>query len=285
VSTDTELNDFIVNLNICGISGKAVLNIQPGTYGVFDLTTLSANKIGVSDTLIIQSATGIASDVVFTAPSATSALTLAGLRNTCFHHITFDASSGKHGVEFTGVCDNVEFNACHIIGSTASTTNANGCGVFYLGTATSASMGMLRFTNNTINYGYYGLFLSYLNPSATAQAISTNRVRITDNTIEDPYYSGICTQYYCSFDTIARNVINTRALTTDQGGISLSNAWVDGGIIGNVMNIRTTGGGFLFQFSSLNSTAIAPALVANNEIKKLSGSGTTTMEYILPTAQ
>jgi hypothetical protein len=268
------IDDVIYSILNCGINGKLILEFEPNTYtGIVDLTPLK-NVFTVSDTLVIRSTTGSASDVIFTPASGDPALRINSIRNLYIEHITLNAAAGTHGVEIVEHCDNVEINSCIInarIGARGSF--ADGCGIYYLGTTTSPALGNIRILNNYINNGDAGIYFYYPNQSNAAQ--STSFIRITGNTIEKSWYYGIYSYNYGHFDSIAYNVINPNAaITMNQSGIYLwSYTRVDVGIIGNKINIGTwyTSNGIEItnQMNTASTGATGPALIANNEIRRI----------------
>jgi hypothetical protein len=272
------INAAVSSIIDCGISGKTILEIAScSDTGIIDLSALKG-ILTTRDTLVIRSATGNASDVIFTAASGTPALRMNGIRNLYVEHITLNAASGTHGVEIIGQCDNVEINSCVINANTSTTSSSGGCGVYYYGGSSGPAMGNIRLLNNTITHGYSGIYLYYLNPTAAVQSASTSWVRINGNTIENSYHSGIYSYYYARYDSIAYNTINTRASATAQYGMYLYYYnRVNGGVIGNKINMRgtSTAYGIYPYYMNYSSTgATFPALIANNEIRRLSSGGT-----------
>jgi hypothetical protein len=276
------LGNAIQSIADCGISGKVILEIAPSNeMGTVDLSALKG-ILTASDTLIIRSSTGNAGDVVFTASANTPALKINGIRNLYVEHITLNAAAGTHGVEIIGRCDNVEINSCIINASTSATAVAGGCGVYYNGASSTTGMGNIRLLNNTIRNGHSGIYFSYLNPTAAEQSASTSWVRINGNTIENPYAYGLYSYYYARYDSIAYNTINTRAVSASQTGMFLANYnRIKDGVIGNKINMcgmGTTSTYYGIYPATLNHSTTGAggyqALVANNEIRKLSSGGT-----------
>jgi hypothetical protein len=274
------LGNAIATIVDCGISGKVILEIEPiNDTGTVDLSALKG-ILTARDTLVIRSSTGNAGDVVFTSRASTPALKINGIRNLCVEHITLNAAAGTHGVEIIGQCNNVEINGCIINANTTTTSSTGGCGVYYYGTSSgSTGMGNIRLLNNTINRGYAGIYFYYLYPTAAVQSASTSWVTVNGNTIENPYVYGIYSNYYARYDSIAYNTINTRASSTTQYGMYLYNYnRVRDGVIGNKINMRGTSDSYGIYPHYLNNSSTGAggnqALVANNEIRKLSSGGT-----------
>jgi hypothetical protein len=273
----TSVDIAIGSIANCGISGKVILEIAPNNnIGTLDLSKIKG-ILTENDTLVIRSSTGKASDVVFTAASGNHAMRINTIRNLYVEHITLNAAVGTHGIEIIGQCDNVNINSCVINANATATAAGGGCGIYYNGNTGSPRMGNIRLINNTINDGFSGIYLYYLNPTAAVQSASTSWVTINGNTIENSCY-GICLNYYGRFDSIAFNTINTRVVSAMEVGIYICNyCRVRDGIIGNKINMRglSTCYGIYPTYLNHGNTGAGgqQALVANNEIRRFSSGG------------
>ncbi|MDR0603756.1 MAG: T9SS type A sorting domain-containing protein [Bacteroidales bacterium] len=284
-------NDFatvdlaIASLLACGINGKVVWEFEPGTYTktgapVIQFSETFGKLFTEKDTLVIRSTSGNQSDVIFKSASGYPAMRLYGIRNLYIEHVTIDASASAtvSGVQMMSgsayLYNNIEFNGC-IIKASTSATSTSASGIYYSGTSACPSLVNIRILNNQISGGYSGIYLYYIHSSSTVLAVATTYgARITGNTIEDSYHSGIYSNYYGHFDSIAYNVVNTRNTSATQYGMYFYNyIRVEDGIIGNKITIRGTGtsyGIYFYNYINTSSTgASGPALVANNEIRRL----------------
>ncbi len=268
----TNLADFVKIVSECGLNGTTVLEINDGEYYQASCNlTLIAERMDITDTLIITSVSGDPSDVriIF----SDSGFVLAKNKNIYIQNITIDVSSKTSmiGVLFTHPCDNIEINNC-IINASPTATSSTSIGICYYGSSSKTANGDLRILNNTINGGYYGIRLYYLHPNSTSIANNPGIATIKGNTINNFYYYGIYAYYYGRYDFISNNTITSRNASAAQYGMYIYYYnRVDSGIIGNTIEMQGTStsyGIYPYYLNHGNTGATNNALIANNVISK-----------------
>ncbi len=268
------INEGLNILKNCGMSGTVTLLMDSGTYDGFSLVEI-ADVMKSTDTLIITSASGRASDVVFVVNSG-NVVTMGGNSNICLRSVTLDASAGVgQGILFVSACDNVEISDCIINVSTASTlTSASG--IQFTGSATNSGMGNLRILDNTINGGFASCYFQNTNFDATTMQNSTARMTIRNNKFIGFKSYGIYTKGYTMYDWITDNEFISAAVSSAQYGIyTHSYCQVDSGIVNNKILLNNISGTcYGIYVRQMNTYAGNAALIANNEIRKISGAGT-----------
>ncbi|MDR1791926.1 MAG: T9SS type A sorting domain-containing protein [Bacteroidales bacterium] len=266
---------FVQNVQDCGISGNVTLNLINGTYNEqLDLSVLSG-LMQSTDTLTIQSQSGVAANVNVIAASG-SAVKIGGNANVYIKNITLTANAG-HGVEIAGACGDLEISGCIINASTTATSESGGSGIYYANSAATAN-GFLHIINNTINRGGMGIFINNWHKTSAEKHATTKYLRITNNTIEDFYSKGVAIQEHINCDSVAYNVVQSRA------GVSVTTKGLEIGpdndnlgiicryIINNKINMRANNSsqcmGLQVRALDNESSSIPACLIANNEIRK-----------------
>ncbi|MBN2172599.1 MAG: hypothetical protein JW731_00615 [Bacteroidales bacterium] len=117
-------------------------------------------------------------------------------------------------IQFTGYCDNIRFYNCLITGFSDNSTYSEDNDVIY---CTNSNSNHLYFLNNTIRYGFKGIFLEGMN---LATGPLTN-IEITHNTIEGFVNTGIELKYV-EYPVITENrIISPPTLLSYHFGIDI----------------------------------------------------------------
>ena len=258
-------------LQDCGMSGDVTISMLPGSYPgqdiLYNTTTYGNHK------LTITSSTGIASDVTFT-----STLRLNNANNIILKDITVDVSSlSVSGVELAGICTDIEINGCTILANPTATASTSR-GIAYVSSSASANyISNISIINNTIDGGYYNIYLNYM--AGSNNSLSRNN-RIDNNTLTNAYYYGIYTGYYGYLTSVSNNTITTRAASSIQYAMYFYYYMCVDTVVNNKILLRTTGtsasyGIYLNYYTNITTYgATQPAFVANNEIRHFTGGGT-----------
>jgi hypothetical protein len=258
----------------CGVIGDITLLLKGTLNENVNLSELENYMRGYS--LTITSLDGDADSAIIQ-PTSGVGVTLGKTRNLVLKNITVNAAtSGTYAIQFADACTNIVIRECKLLANPTSTSSSYA--PIYKGSSSTGILDSIFIINNLLDGGYYGIYFYYLYPSAATQSASKSWVRITGNTIENSYYYGIYSYYYSNYDSIAYNTINTRAVASTQYGMYLYYYnRVESGIIGNKINMRGTStsyGIYPYYLNNSGTGARIPALVANNEIRKLSSGGT-----------
>ena len=268
-------------LNTCGIDSTVEFKIAAGTYNPLEMI---GNVTGASDTnlIIITSATGNANDVKFV---GNDALVLSGASHLRINNLTFDASAGSGvAVKLMGMITDVDFYACNMTASPTATTSTS-AGVYYNNGSSTATttLSNVKFIKNNISGGYYGMYLYYMGGANSNITSGLCNVTIDSNNITNFYCYGIYSYYYSRYKSISHNTFVSRAISATQYVLYLNYYNViDSGIVGNKILLQSTSTSYGFYCYYINSSSYAsyPALFANNEIRKLSGAGTSYGAYV-----
>ncbi len=198
------INDALENLNICGLSGSVVFNINSGTY----VTQFEISEVpGTSDTntITFQSATGNHNDVIITYDSVDYSnnyiLKLNGAKHFRFKNITFKATNNTYGkvIELAGSTKDNRF-----IGNKFETLIGTSTSTYFVlvnslsGTSNIDSLSV--FDSNTFIGGSYGMYL-YGNNGAPEDSII-----ITNNHFIDQYSRAIQAYYQKSSQIIGNTI-------------------------------------------------------------------------------
>ncbi|MBO4541593.1 MAG: right-handed parallel beta-helix repeat-containing protein, partial [Bacteroidales bacterium] len=265
----TDVNEFLRNASYCGINGSVTLLVDSGKYEGFDLSVL-ADVMTEYDTLVITSVRGDAADVVF--ESNNNVVNMGDNRNIYLLHITLISSAGS-GINISSACHNVEINDCII--NLNSYSNSSYVGIRFIGSTSNSYFGNLRVLNNTINGGYASCLFQYTNPDTIAMHSASSRITIKHNNFINWGYYGIYTTNNTKYDWIANNEFVSSANNSTQYGIYLYQfCQIDSGIVNNRILLNNTSTSYGMYIRQVNLEWKNSALIANNEIRKILGSGT-----------
>ena len=273
------LEEAMMALESCGLSGNTELQFVNGTYGDMSISNFDAG----SYTLTITSASGNASDVKFVNTSG-NALNLSGSKGITFKNVTFDASaSTANAVQLSGQLTNVTFYGCEMLANPTITTSTSAAVRYANSSGSANTLSNVKFIKNHMNGGYYGMYLYYMGGATTNITSGTCRVTIDSNDITNFYYYGIYSYYYSRYKSVSYNNIESRAAAITQYGLCLNYYNViDSGIVGNKILLQGTSTSYGLYCYYMNSSSYAtnPAMFANNEIRKLGGAGTNYGAYV-----
>ncbi len=250
-----DVNQGIELMQGCGISGSVTLQLEAGNYGDIAIT---GSIPGANDmaTVTITSTTANASDVII--KTSNVALMLQDAKYLKFEHITFDATNGTKAIQFLSACENIEITNCTILLDSTSTNNSH-AGIYKGGS--TGIVKKINITNNTINGGYYGI---YLIGGISMSAYATDIV-IDSNIITNSFYRALHGEF-TYFTSISYNTIIARDSTNiSWDGFHLANS--NGVVVssnriwqlGRTVNSR----GMNIVYFNLNNDT---GLISNNEI-------------------
>jgi gliding motility-associated-like protein len=258
-----------VNAMLCGIGGKLVFNVAPGTYNE-QIRVPYIRGTSSARTVTFQAANGLASSVNLTYGSslgtANYTLKLDSTRNFIFNNLTITATDATFGrtVEFAS---NASFDSllnCKIVAPVATFTTTNVAGVF--ATALKGTNNVIK--GNTITNGAYGI---YYGGTGVAANLTVDHI-IDSNYVNDFYSYGI----YATFQKrakLTRNTINmTNAANVTVYGLYATDCDSSYEVVGNNVNITgTTGTQYGIYVNASDTSVTARGRIANN---KVIGSGT-----------
>ncbi len=260
------ISDALSTIAFCGMSDKAILELEDGYYPEdIDFTILN-DLLTVTDTIELRSLSGNATDV--TVESRKCVVRLGSSNNITLKNITLNVIGEGFGIYLTDSCNNIEINGCTInLDTTIAKMLTNGTthvGICKFNDSKSAHN--VRILNNTVTGGYNAVYL-YGGP--TSGNHGTGWV-LDSNTIRNAYSNGVF-MYYTDIHSISNNTVISMSDAN-----FVNNSWIgfmlnycNAGIIGN-NRINALKHPFLLYpramiFTNLNSNTI-PAKIYNNEI-------------------
>lgn len=274
----SDITAAVNTLNLCGLTGPAVFNINPGTYyGTYQLGNVPGASS--SNTITFAAANGVASSVILIHDTASgvsnrSHFVVGGSSKVAFQNLTFvrtvnPPAAGQAMVAFgSGANEGSVVNCVFDDQARLSST-------FNIGLYTEASFG--TFVNNTFTGFYYPI---YLNGAAASPWKAFNTVQ--NNIIEQYIYRAI---YGLNQDilTLDANIIRDFSGTSTAGaGIWTSNT--------NAMNIsanQIVGGmsGYGILISNANGDTLDPNQntnkIYNNLVSGTQASSITSTALII----
>ncbi len=284
------LDQFLRNLQFCGVNthGTFKVEMESGTYNGANNISYVTEVLTSADTLIITSQAGNAGAVVFAHNG--NVFELDSNFNVYITDVTINASAGTGaGVNFFRPCYNIEINGCVFNMHITNTSNTSSAIRFNgndekVRTGRTLAWGNLRILNNTMNYGYAGVYFYSPNSNAATLKANSGKFTIKNNKMNDFYAYGIYVTNYGKFDWVANNELTNRRASSQHGIYMNSYMKVDSGIVNNKIffnhNSTVNSGLYLTYLNHPGNTgATTNALVANNEIIRL-GNGTFTGIYI-----
>ena len=187
-------NAAVTALTTNGLSGSVVFKVMDGTYNE-QITIPYIASAYSSRTITFESQSGNAANVVLESASS-YALQLDGTRYCSILNITVKALNGraiviKNTVDYIYILNNIIYTST----SSASTLTA---GIYMY----NCSPKHITITNNEIEGGYYGIYLSQLGGNNVLS------FTVSNNSVTDFYYTGIYSSY------IDRIYINSNAISS-----------------------------------------------------------------------
>ena len=198
-------------------------------------------------------------------------LWLEDVSNINFVDINIGNGTKDVVVKFSGLCQNITFEGCNLYGP-ATTTNSMSR-VVDANYSSNAATGLrnVKFLNNTLNGGYYGMYLYYV-AGASGNMNATNGMEIVGNTISNAYYCGIYSYYYNYITKLNDNTITSRSSASTWYGMYLYYYQTIPELMNNkikyVSGTGTAYGIYANYYNNYNTTygSTMPGLMANNEI-------------------
>lgn len=259
--------DALTALQLCGVNGPVVFNINAGTYA--ERIVVPQNIPGISSTNTVTfKGLGAATTLFHSTTNSNNraAVVLDNIKHVRFDSLSIvipDTATFGWGIFITNQSENIQIKNCSIKTSISSTTT-NHCGIVASGSYTGATttgntVTDLMISNNTIEGGYYTIALA---------GETTNRLRkvtIQGNTIKNSYYYGLYLNQMVA-PVITKNSIETRvsgtAFTTSSYGMYVAN--VDSSMAVTKNRLRNLG--FYGMYFTACNSASTPILIANNMI-------------------
>lgn len=265
------INDAVSALG-CGLTGPINFLIEPGTY-VGNYTIQNVLGSGFANPITFSSLTGLASDVVLVAPTASAnknVFTINGTTNVNFIGLTFlnnAAPTADGGLLIFGAgSHNAAITGCEFIDSTSSNST------FSKGIRFNSSNSSF-LSGNSFNGFYYATF--YAGTSATDLLLAPT---ISNNLFENYRYSTVY------FTNVSEGIISDNTITDFTGTTAFSGAFYLLNIFKtSIHNNQVLGGlpGYgLAYISNFNGSEVEPNLIYNNVYSGTTAQGITSASTV-----
>lgn len=256
-------------LTLHGVCGPVVINVAPGTY-TGQVTLGIINGTSATNTVLIQSATGITSDVVVQFAGTGTADNWVLAFNGCDYVTvktmsfisTTTSSYGRVVLIDLGANYNT-LDSCRVVSIVGTSSNASG-----IYSTTTSVDNYNTISNCSIENGYYGI---YYYASSTAMEDGN---KFINNSITGFYYYGIYSGYSLNIQTIGNLIANGSNSATNY---ALRYYYNDGQSIitgNNIIGTNTSTFYGLYYYYCDPDTS-APSLIANNFISYQGGATAT----------
>lgn len=264
----------------CGIAGPVTFEVQPGVYNE-KISIAPVPGASATNTITFN---GNGNTLSFTATSQSSraGITLNGADHIIINNLVIDGFAGiaGYGIFLTNQADSNTISNC-TINLTQSGSNQNYAGIIASSSITNAqtpgnNANYNTITGNTINGGYWGIFLyGHATDFNTSNRITANNIR--NNFTVSVYLYGQVNA------TVSGNDIS-KATRTDGSfqGVDLeasgSNNLIAKNKIHDAFNANPSGTGSAYPIviGSSDATAAAPNRVENNIIYNIVNAGSIT---------
>ena len=156
-----DMDEVLLKLDFCGITGPVVFNIRPGTYNQ-NLELSSVDGASFTNTITFKSETNNAADVIFNDTiNSMATIYLDSASHYRFMNLTLKGGNASRSrvVELKNSCTNIIFENNIIEGISDNSTSTN-YALIYSSKATSQKDSILVFNNNTFLNGSQAIYLS-----------------------------------------------------------------------------------------------------------------------------
>lgn len=261
-----------VNYIKCGISSAVVFNVVAGSGPYSETVTIP--YIGGSSTTNTITFNGNGATLAYNTSDANNrtAIILNGARHITIDSLNVDVSGGTYGwgILLTNKADSNTIKRCTITSSTSSTAT-NYAGILINGSATSTGSSgnngnYNRITGNTINGGYYGIYLY-----GSTSPYNSNNI-IEKNIVRDAYLYFIYvygnTNVLVSGNDVSRPSRSTVSTAYGVYASSTINALIEKNRIHNLFDGATGSGStaYCLYLISNGASATQPNRAENNLI-------------------
>lgn len=256
----------------CGIGGRVVFNVVPGTYNE-QIRIGNIRNTDATNTVTFQSSTANAADVNLTYASTTAGsnytLKLDSASYFRFYNITITASDAVYGraVEFAGRASFDSLVGCNIVAPAVTNTSNNAAGIY----ATSLRGNNNVIKGNKVTNGAMGIYWF-----GTNAATPSFDHLIDSNTINGAYFYGIYANFQRNI-VVQKNTVNVTApLSATSYGIYLSDCDSSYNVLSNTVNINdaVTNAYGIYLTNNDKAATNGSALIHGNTV--VAGTGNTS---------
>ena len=265
-SNYSTISDATNDLDICGISGAIVFNIDSAYYG----EKVTINKIAGSsqaNTITFQSSSMDSTNVIIssaTTPSYNYTILLRGAEYINFKNLTLKSQGSEYGnvIVIEDGAKNISIENC-IINSTNTTTNSPIASGFYIANNSARN---ITINNNIFNNGFKAINIT------NTYTGNLSNISITNNIFNGYIKFGIYTQRADSINIENNKLTDIGGGTSVYGIYSLYGNYYD--IINNDITLKSVNTAYGIYNTYAEGTADNHNIIANNRINSTSGTGT-----------
>ncbi|BAV04936.1 gliding motility-associated C-terminal domain-containing protein [Filimonas lacunae] len=252
----------------CGVGGKVVINVLPGTNGVYNEQLLIPYVAGTSaaNTVTFQSENGVASsaNLSFAGTAAKNyTLRFDSTQNFIFKNLTITAQSTDYGravdVVNGAAADSIVGNTI-VAPAVTTTTNAT-AGIYVNGNKGNK----LVLKGNAISNGAYGIYFA-----GTSATLLSGKLHVIDsNQVVGTYVAGIYAAFANSLAITNNTVTLKGVMSSNASGISTSYADTALQVRGNQVHINQVTSASvngIYILNTRSSMVSNTAVVAGNRV-------------------
>jgi len=283
-SFDAAVDSLVKN----GVNGPVVINVDSGTYtesvtvhaisGASATNTITFQSVGKDSTTVTLETASIASSG-FGGAKLSWALAFSGCDYVTFKWMTI----ARTGTNVSAIAVKIDSGACHntitncILMGAKITKAATGYGatyeeVVYASHSASFDDSFNNISNNFIQYGTYGIYLTYAGGYGSTAGEAGVYDNITNNIIDSAFSNGIYLDYIDSSLISGNTITNIQeAAAAASGftpavnpiGIEIVNASV---LYVNKNYINMANGGYGIDLGAITSSSRKNSIISNNMI-------------------
>lgn len=275
--TGTNFQTFksAVNAMLCGVAGKVVFNVAPGTYNEQIRIPYIAGTSNLKTVTFQGAGTATASNLTYSSTAAVSNYTLRldSTKNFIFKNLTITAANAPYGraVELTNNASADTITNCNILVPAATSVSNEVVGIY--ANAFKGRDNVIK--GNTISSGSNGIYFA---GSSTASLSNPTNV-IDSNTVTGAYSHGILVQYTNRIKVTRNRITITGTPAPSTAGIYLNFSDTAFQMTANTVRINNVTTGPIHGIYVSNSRSVAgdSSVLAANTI--LAESGNTNTIY------
>ena len=253
----TSFTDAVNDLNICGISGPVVFNVDSGNYieriNIENITGSSA-----INTITFQSTSGNNADVNLlsnTLQNTNYIVKITDMQYVIFKNMTLSANGSSYGVIFSleGNVHDISISN-NLLNSTSTTGYSSIASALY---ADGATLQNIYFNNNTVNAGYKAISIKHSVQSNISNIFIDSNEFV--NFSSYGLYIKYCDSLYITNNTLISNT------TSAVYGIYLYKIENGAELTNNIVSLNSTNSAYGI-YTRMKGTSTNHSLVANNSI-------------------
>tara|TARA_B100000508_G_scaffold124704_1_gene108183 strand:+ start:18165 stop:33218 length:15054 start_codon:yes stop_codon:yes gene_type:complete len=255
----TTIAAALSDLSANGVCGPTTFHIRQGTYSG-QVTLTSYPGVSATNRLTFMADPANISDVILTNSGYT--IYFNGANYTTIKNLKIQGTSSSRRVFFGQATTGVQFEGNTIVGYNINNTSTSYSTVYSSGVAHTK----LKFINNTIQYGSYGMYLI-----GSSSIVGSDNV-FSGNTFENFYRMGAVLQYLDEV-TFSGNTIKDKGTYSNVYSVRMLYCDLTKSVSNNVIVNNSTNSGYGLNFYRCFNTSSNRGLVYNNMVSMLRNAG------------